>query len=78
MSVPIERAATFRPGTVTVMFDLPPFYQSGLRIGREWDIASDGERFLIVNPGETATSEQSRIVVVLNWTEELKRLVPTK
>lgn len=79
MSVPIETAASFHPGTAKVMFDLPPYYQSALAKGREWDIASDGERFLIVNPGATATSEQSqRIVVVLNWTEELKRLVPTK
>ena len=63
------------------MFDLPPFYgsTSGSR-GRQWDIAPDGERFLILNPGEVATGEdsQSRMVVVLNWHEELKRLVPTK
>ncbi len=80
MSVPIEVAATLRPGTPTVMFDLPPFYRSGARIGRQWDIAPDGERFLIMNPGESATSEpsQSRMVVVLNWLEELKRLAPTK
>ena len=81
MSVPIETAPTFRPGTPTVMFDLPPFFQSSARtrIGRQWDVSRDGERFLILNPGE-ATSEdsQSRMVVVLNWHEELKRLVPTK
>ena len=81
MSVPIETEPTFRPGTPTMMFDLPPFYRSapGSR-GRQWDIAPDGERFLIVNPGEVATGEysQARMVVVLNWHEELKRLVPTK
>ena len=51
------------------MFDLPPFYGSSSRIGRQWDLAPDGERFLIMNPGEVATGEhsQSRIVVVLNW-----------
>ena len=80
VSVRIETTPTFRPGTPTVMFDLPPFYRSAARIGRQWDIAPDGERFLIMNPGEGATGEhsQSRIVVVLNWHEELKRLVPTK
>ena len=79
-SVPVETAPSFRAGTPTVMFDLPPFYRSAARIGRQWDIAPDGERFLIMNPGEAATSEhsQSRIVVVLNWVEELKRLVPAK
>jgi Tol biopolymer transport system component len=80
MSVPVETAPTLRPGTPTVMFDLPPFYRSSARIGRQWDIAPDGDRFLIMNPGEIATGEhsQSRIVVVLNWHEELKRLVPAK
>jgi Tol biopolymer transport system component len=78
--VPVETAPSFRAGTPTVMFDLPPFYRSAARIGRQWDIAPDGERFLIMNPGEGATSgpSQSRIVVVLNWVEELKRLVPGK
>jgi hypothetical protein len=64
-----------------VIFDLPPFHRStAARIRRQWDIAPDGERFLIMNPGEVATSEHppSRIVAVLNWHEELKRLVPTK
>jgi hypothetical protein len=78
VSVRIETAPTFRAGTPTVMFDVPPFYRSGARIGRQWDIAPDGRRFLIMNPGEAATDDhsQSRIVVVLNWDEELKRLVP--
>jgi serine/threonine-protein kinase len=79
MSVPIETAPGFRPGTPTVMFDLPPFYRSSARIGRQWDIEPDGDRFLILNPGEVAGEHsQSRMVVVLNWHEELRRLVPTK
>ena len=55
------------------------WFDSGSR-GRQWDIAPDGERFLILIPGEVATGEdsQARMVVVLNWHEELKRLVPTK
>jgi hypothetical protein len=79
-SVAIETTPSFRAGTPTVMFDLPPFYGAGARIGRQWDIAPNGERFLIINPGDGATNDhsQSRIVVVLNWLEELKRLVPTK
>ena len=80
MSVSVDAAPTFRAGTPTVMFELPTFYSSGGRIGRQWDIAPDGERFLVMNPGEVAAGERSpsRIVVVLNWFEELKRLVPTQ
>lgn len=63
------------------MFDLPPFYSRRSR-GRadSGDLAPDGERFLIMRPGERTMGErsQAQIVVVLNWYEELKRLVPTK
>ena len=77
MSVPLETAPTFRPGTPTVMFDLPPFYSSAVAtMRRQWDLAPDGERFLIMNPGEVPSGERShsRMVVALNWHEELKSL----
>ena len=38
-----------------------------------FDISLDGERFLFVEDG--ATRGSASLVVVLNWTEELKRLV---
>jgi len=47
---------------------------------RDYDITPDGQRFLMIFPqGETDSAESStqRINVVLNWFEELKRLVPT-
>lgn len=80
VAVQTETAPTFRPSTPTPMFELPPYYGSAARIGRQWDMAPDGDRFLIVNPGDVALSEQSpsQMVVVLNWIEELKRLVPAK
>jgi len=40
-----------------------------------YDISPDGKRFLMMK--EEVALEQSRINVVLNWFEELKRLVPT-
>ena len=49
---------------------------------RSYDVAPDG-RFLVIKNGddvETAATEQhfpTRIRIVLNWFEELKRLVPT-
>jgi hypothetical protein len=42
-----------------------------------YDVSPDGQHFLMVKPaGEPGRATQ--IEVVLNWTEELKRLVPTK
>ena len=45
--------------------------------GRNYDIAPDGQRFVFLKPvglGEDAGPAQ--VVVVQNWFEELKRLVP--
>ena len=45
-----------------------------------YDIAPDGKRFLMIKAGGGAdqTSVPTSLVVVQNWREELKRLVPTK
>jgi serine/threonine-protein kinase len=47
--------------------------------GRTYDVSPDGRRFLMIKTGEIdAASAPREIVVVQNWTEELKRLVPTR
>ena len=74
--------------SVTVSTD-PPFRFSSERslpIGafisvqfyRSFDVTPDGQRFLVVLPeNETADADPGfQIEVVLNWPEELKRLVP--
>ena len=42
-----------------------------------FDVRSDGQRLLMIKEGEQAASA-TQINVMLNWTEELKRLVPAK
>ena len=79
-SVPIKTEPTFKPGTPTIMFELPSAYR-GRSARRQWDIAPDRVRFLVVNAGDGATavdSSRPRMVVVLNWFAELKRLVSSK
>jgi serine/threonine-protein kinase len=49
-------------------------YYTGIGSGRAYDVSPDGQRFLMVK--EQASAAQ--INVVVNWFEELKRLVPTK
>ena len=47
--------------------------------GRRYDISPDGTRFLM--PRDVTTAEGSapvNIRVVLNWTDELERLVPAE
>ena len=46
---------------------------------RSFDVTPDGERFLVVLPAERTEVDtpQPRFIVVQNWFEELRRLVPT-
>jgi hypothetical protein len=44
-----------------------------------WDISPDGKRFLMIKPPgiqASASEEPRKIIVVLNWLEELKQRVP--
>ena len=41
-----------------------------------YDVSPDGRRFLMVGSGSIQASTGPQIVVVMNWSEELKRLVP--
>jgi serine/threonine-protein kinase len=74
MAVAVETEPTFTPGRPSILFDEgeyglhPPGFINH-------DISPDGRQFLMIKD-ETA-SEQTQINVILNWFEELKRLVPT-
>ena len=75
MAVAITTKPTFRAGTPTLLFD-GQYVQSGP--GRaDYDITTDGRRFLMVKEDKPREGPR-QINVVLNWFEELKRLVPTE
>ncbi|GMR24576.1 MAG: hypothetical protein BMS9Abin37_3137 [Acidobacteriota bacterium] len=57
-----------------LLFDGPYAASTDGDGSQTYDAAPDG-RFIMVEPDE---SSSSRLVVVLNWVEELKRLVPSK
>jgi WD40-like Beta Propeller Repeat len=71
-----------RPGFT---FTAPTFVTRGFtnaKMPRNYDVSSDGSRFLGVTDAAGQSSLRTTAVrrgeVVLNWFEELKRLVPTK
>ena len=78
MVVPIETEPTFNPGTPALLFEAG--HLATIRgTNRAFDIAPDGQRFLMVSRGETgdlASSDGPQINVVLNWSQELKARVP--
>ncbi len=71
MVVKIQTNPDFRASKPTLLFKGPEL--GGGSNFRSWDIMPDGQRFVAV---ETAPAP-TELVVVLNWFEELKRLVPT-
>ena len=77
-TVPVETTgSTFRAGTPatlsTTAYATPVAWRS-------YDVSPDGQRFLMIKEGAGGieTPAPPSMVVVQNWLEELKRLVPPK
>jgi len=76
MAVEISTHPTFSPGKPSLLFEGRYGGTGGARAVRaDYDITPDGQRFLMVQAQERDTGQ---INVILNWFEELKRLVPTE
>ena len=75
MSVRVETEPVFRAGTPEVLFE-GAYLRGG---GVTYDLSPDGQRFLMVKSGSAAGDETApaELILVQNWFEELKRLVPT-
>jgi len=77
MSVPVERGATWSAGTPTTVIDRPYLRLTSVQVARTYDVSLDGKQFLMIKPVDGPEAPTS-IVVVQNWFEELKRLVPAR
>jgi serine/threonine-protein kinase len=77
MSASVEGGSTFRAGNPTRLFEGRHFRTTNAG-GRTYDVSPDGRRFLIVKgvDARDETAAPPGIIVVQNWFEELKRLVP--
>lgn len=78
MAASVMPGPTFIPGPVVKLFENARYGGSGAQGGgRTYDLSRDGSRFLMTKAVPSADDESSpSLVVVLNWFEELKRLVP--
>jgi len=85
MSVPISGALAFKAGTPQKLLDTRTYYTPaamlgiGITPGRTYDVSLDGRRFLMIKPQNQNDERASPLsfTVVQDWTEDLKRLVPT-
>jgi hypothetical protein len=81
MSVAVRLGPTFEWGTPMRLFPNNFYVGRGLQSrGGTYDVTPDGRRFLMLktvgNPDQLA--ESANVVVVKNWGEELKRLLPRR
>ena len=74
MVVPIQTEPAFHQGRPEVLFEGSYRSHTTLPGLQQYDISPDGQRFLMLKKDETP----AQIHVVLNWFEELKRLVPAE
>ena len=74
MAVPVEPSSSLQVGSVDLLFQ-------GYVVGdfRQFDLSSDGQQFLVLRSPTTMddTNAAPEAILVKNWFEELKRLVPT-
>ena len=76
MAVVADMESGFAAGTPQMLFE-GPYLPTGFSFPF-YDVSPDGQRFLMLDPVESQTGGATQINVILNWTEELKRLVPTE
>ena len=78
MVVAVDTEPTFSHGNPEVLF-AAPYRRAAPDRTRPWDVAPDG-RFLMLREGAASTTDTdevpAQVVLVQNWFEELKRLVP--
>ncbi len=73
MAVAVEREPRFRVGTRELVFGVAGIYTAA---ERTYDINPDDRRFLVIKEGAGADTALPQIILVLNWADELQRLVP--
>ena len=70
MAVLVQTEPSFTPGTPELLFEGDYLVVAG---GRPYDVAADGEQFLMIKEGDESARN---VILVQNWHEELQRLVP--
>ena len=74
MATAVETRPAFAPSKPKLLFE--GHYETGLfAFEPDYDVSPDGQRFLMIKAGEQE-SAATQLNVVLNWSDELRRLAP--
>ena len=75
LSAAIISLSPFRTDTPRVLFKAAHGEYDGTAPARAWDISADGQRFLLLRNRASTDRPVTTMHIVLNWAEELRRLV---
>jgi serine/threonine-protein kinase len=78
MAVDVSLQPAFTAGKPRVLFQGQYFASVFPFTGTAYDVSPDGQRFLMVKQTEQTTAASVQLNVVVNWFQELQRLVPTR
>jgi hypothetical protein len=73
--VDVRADGGFSTGKPRLLFERPGYSLGGPIRG--YDLSQDGQRFLMVKYEQSKPTPVTEMILVQNWFEELKRLVPT-
>ena len=74
IAVPIAPAQGFAPGDPEKLFE-GRYLASDTYIAASYDVAAEGDRFLMIKDGPgSSTSSSATLIVVSNWVQEMKQL----
>ena len=72
----VETQETFAARTATALFE-GSHELDRYSVGPNYDVSPDGQKFVMVRRTGGGERESIQMIIVLNWFEELNRLVPT-
>ena len=73
--IKVEPSGTWRAGAPVELFRGPYLSQGEGSLGRHYDVAPDGQRFMMIKNVRGADTIP-HFVIVQNWLDELKRQAP--
>ena len=78
LSAAISSLSPFRAEPPRLLFEANAAEYDSTAPDHSWDVSPDGQRFLLSKVVAHADAPVTAMHVVLNWTDELKRLAPAK
>ena len=76
-SVSASTTPALKVGTPELLFEAPYYVALSGSPRAQYDVTRDGKRFLMLSTSTSATADRPRLIVVQNWMEEVKRLIPS-